>query len=430
MNLIIKLKKQYEKYPEYKNSGVEWLGKIPKVWQISKAKTFVKFKTSGVWGDDAKGDSNDLPCLRVADFDYDKFTFKKVETVRNIPKNQQWKILKKSDILIEKSGGGEKQPVGRTIIFDSNEKMVCANFIDKVEVNTNVVPKFLTYLFSVAYSVGLNLKSIKQNTGIQNLDLTNYFNESFPQPSKPDQQKIADYLDEKVELIDKIRENKKKLIELLKEKQSAVIDNELRIKNYESRKIKLKYISDINKNTLSETVASDCILKYIDIGNVNFNGIINQPEELLFKNSPSRARRIVKDKSVIIATVRTYLKAIAYFENPENNTIVSTGFAVIDAKKGINNKFLYYSVLAESFIDKVVAYSTGVSYPAISPNILGGLVVSIPGEQTQKKIVEYLDQESEKSDNLIQKIEKSINLLSEYKSSLISNVVTGKVKIS
>ena len=144
---ILKLTKKYETYPEYKDSGVEWLGKVPKDWEISKARKFISQIEPGIWGDDPKQDSNDIKCLRVADFDFDKLAYKDVETIRNYPNIPSKKILKKNDILIEKSGGGEKQPVGRAIIFNSDEIMTCANFIDIVRVKKKFCLDFLPINF-------------------------------------------------------------------------------------------------------------------------------------------------------------------------------------------------------------------------------------------------------------------------------------------
>ncbi len=210
---------------ELVDSGVEWIGKIPQSWNISKAKTFIAAEKSGVWGDEAKGDGNDLPCLRVADFDHDHLSFGSVETIRNIDPKQQYRILKDGSVLIEKSGGGEKQPVGRAIYFHSNQKMVCANFIDSIETNNRVMPKFFTYALSAAYSAGLNTKAIKQSTGIQNLDTKSYFNEQFPLPPKETQVQVIDFLDSKTSLIDQAIEQVEKSIGLLMEYRGSLIFN-------------------------------------------------------------------------------------------------------------------------------------------------------------------------------------------------------------
>src|SRR3989339_263239 len=246
---------------------------------------------------------------------------------------------------------------------------------------------------------------------------------------------------------DKSIEQKQKLIELLKEKRAAVInkavtrglDENLELVNSGVEWIgdipkvwkieKLKFVAGINRNTLSETTESDYNLKYIDIGNVDINGVKDEPEELNFASAPSRARRIVQKENIIVGTVRTYLKALAYFDNPESNLIVSTGFAVLEPTKSMVGKFIYYFVCSEKFIQKVSKWSTGVSYPAINPTTLGFLPVCIPPIDEQQKIIKYLDAQISGIEIAEEKIKKSIELLQEYKSSLVYNVVTGKVQV-
>ena len=91
----------------------------------------------------------------------------------------------------------------------------------------------------------------------------------------------------------------------------------------------LKYVATINNETLSELVDSNYLIQYIDIGNVDSTGKVDEITEYRFEDAPSRARRIVRDGDVIISTVRTYLQAIASIESPPENLIVSTGFAVV-----------------------------------------------------------------------------------------------------
>jgi type I restriction enzyme S subunit len=170
-------------------------------------------------------------------------------------------------------------------------------------------------------------------------------------------------------------------------------------------------------------------LLYVDIGNVNILWIQNEPELLYFSEAPSRARRKVKDWDTILWTVRTYLKAIAYINNPLPNLIVSTWFAVIQPQNKMDNKYLYYQLLSEAFIQKVVANSKWVSYPAINSTELWVLKILIPSIEEQKAIADYLDSSTSQIDKTIKAVGKSIDLLTEYKQSLISNVVTGKVKV-
>ena len=136
-----------------------------------------------------------------------------------------------------------------------------------------------------------------------------------------------------------------------------------------------------------------------------------------------------KKHDTIISTVRTYLKAIAYLNNIPENLIISTGFAVIEPTKNIKPKFLFYAVSSEKFIQKVIADSKGVAYPAINAPDLGQICLIVPPPQEQTAIANYLDKATAKIDKTIKLIEKKIKLLEEYKKSLIHHVVTGKVDV-
>jgi restriction endonuclease S subunit len=186
---------------------------------------------------------------------------------------------------------------------------------------------------------------------------------------------------------------------------------------------RLKNVCNINANTLPETISPDRVIRYLDIGDVAANGKQNEPTEYRFKDAPSRARRIVQDDSVAVATVRTYLKAITYFHKPEN-LIVSTGFAVLDPNKSISGKYLYYLASAEPFIQDVVRHSTGVSYPAIAPTDLGKLLTVVPPLKDQQILVGLLDTKISTIDHAIEQKYKLIDLLKEKRTAIINHAVT------
>jgi type I restriction enzyme S subunit len=191
-----------------------------------KIKHVVKSIESGVWGENPLGNSDDIRCLRVADFDYANLSFSNVETVRNNEKLSKRKILQHGDILIEKSGGGEKTPVGRAILFNSDERMVCANFVDVVRVDRNkILPDFLVFYLSILYSERINTKYIKQNTGIQNMDIKAYFGEIVSFPDLKVQKEIVDDIKKKMALFDQSIKKVQETIEFLKEFKASLISN-------------------------------------------------------------------------------------------------------------------------------------------------------------------------------------------------------------
>ena len=95
----------------------------------------------------------------------------------------------------------------------------------------------------------------------------------------------------------------------------------------------------------------------------------------------------------------------------------------------IEPKLLFYLVRSEWFISKVISKSVGVSYPGIQTEKLMSIKVLLPPISEQTQIVEYLDEQTQKIDSTIEKETQRIELLKEYRQSLISEVVTGKIDV-
>ncbi|AYY52246.1 restriction endonuclease subunit S [Acinetobacter baumannii] len=186
----------------------------------------------------------------------------------------------------------------------------------------------------------------------------------------------------------------------------------------------LKYLCTYNVEVLPETTAKDAEIQYIDIGSVSAVNGISKIETMIFKDAPSRARRIVRDGDVIVSTVRTYLEAIAPINNPPENLIVSTGFAVIRPNQYLYKSFASYCLRAKGFIKEVVARSVGVSYPAINSSDLVNIAIPSIEYAEQVKIANFLDHETTKIDHLIEKQQQLIELLKEKRQAVISHAVT------
>jgi len=187
---------------------------------------------------------------------------------------------------------------------------------------------------------------------------------------------------------------------------------------------RLKFIASINDEVLAETTDPQYEMTYVDIGGVDqYQGIVDR-EKYVFETAPSRARRKVREGDVIISTVRTYLRAIAQIEAPESNLIVSTGFAVIRTSPIFSSRYAAYALRASYFIEKIVANSVGVSYPAIDASKMSSFSASFPELMEQEAIAAFLDHETAKIDALIEKKERLIELLQEKRTALITQAVT------
>ena len=186
---------------------------------------------------------------------------------------------------------------------------------------------------------------------------------------------------------------------------------------------RLKYISTVNDDILPDSTSENKEINYIDIGSVT-TGYIQNHEQMLYGNAPSRAKRIVKHGDILVSTVRTYLKAIAPVPIEYDNYIASTGFAVIRSTVKLDSSFAKYALLSSYFVDLVESRSVGVSYPAINASEIMTFNIALPTLNEQEAIANYLDKATVKIDALIEKQTKLIELLQEKRLAVISTAVT------
>ncbi len=186
----------------------------------------------------------------------------------------------------------------------------------------------------------------------------------------------------------------------------------------------LKNVASVNDEALPENTPPDYWLRYVDIAAVDPVAGIKATQEMYFRDAPSRARRRVRHGDVIVSTVRTYLKAITRIVEPEDNLVVSTGFAVLRPRSGLESRFAGYICQSVYFIDEVISRSVGVSYPAINASDLVRIVAPVPPPEEQVGIADFLDRETARIDILIGRYERLISLLQEKRQALISHAVT------
>ena len=188
---------------------------------------------------------------------------------------------------------------------------------------------------------------------------------------------------------------------------------------------RLKYAATINDEALGEETDADYELQYVDIGNVDSAGTIHEIATHRFEDAPSRARRRVRDGDIIISCVRTYLQAISPIQEPPDNLIVSTGFAVVRPREGVLDAgFAKYALREPAFLAEVEMRSVGVSYPAINASDLAAIPVFLPPKNKQRGIADYLDRETARLDGLVAAKERVLGLLAEKRRALITRAVT------
>ncbi|OEE37042.1 restriction endonuclease subunit S [Vibrio ordalii] len=155
----------------------------------------------------------------------------------------------------------------------------------------------------------------------------------------------------------------------------------------------------------------DCSFTYIDVGAINKEmGLIESAEILEAEAAPSRARKLVKEGTVIYSTIRPYLLNIAVVDRtifPE--PIASTAFAIIHPFEGILSSFVYRYLRSPSFVSYVESVQTGVAYPAINDKQFFSGVIPIPPTEEQHRIVAKVDELMALCDQLEQQTEASLD---------------------
>jgi len=429
--------KELKPYSEYKDSGVDWLGDVPKEWKIDRIKWTVSCCRNGIWGGEPDG-SNDLICIRVADFDRTRFRVKLDEpTIRSItPSERKDRLLNNGDLLLEKSGGGEKQPVGTVMLYNHNMEAVCSNFIARMPVVNGFNANFLVYIHAHLYSGRVNVRSIKQTTGIQNLDAMAYLNELIAYPSTAEQQAIVDFLDRRTGEIDDVITKKERLIELLREKRTALIsravtkglnpDTEMKDsgidwlgkvpKHWEVKRLK-RCVELINQKTDKPK------LPYIGLENIeSWTGYLIGDIEAY---QPEGASNLFTSSDILFGKLRPYLAKVLA---PEVKGRCSSELIVLRPKK-VNREYLFYYCLSDAFVRIADSSTFGAKMPRADWRFIGMMVIPRAPIHEQKEIVSFLDSETAKLDKLISKNQQLIDKLQEKRTALISAAVTGKIDV-
>ena len=146
------------------------------------------------------------------------------------------------------------------------------------------------------------------------------------------------------------------------------------------------------KQTRDPRKTPDEAFRYIDVSSVsNESYRVQGWKERKGREAPSRARKVVKARDTLFATVRPYLRNIAQVPSHLDGEICSTGFCVIRAKPGkADPDYLFYVALSDTFVARIVAQQRGSSYPAVSDKVVLNQLIPLPPLPEQRRIAHVL----------------------------------------
>ncbi|MDY0056737.1 MAG: hypothetical protein RBS46_10620 [Methyloversatilis sp.] len=448
----------FPKYAAYKDSGIEWLGEVPAHWRIDRLKASIETCRNGIWGEEAQEDGNDIPCVRVADFDRRKLRVELSEpTIRNVTeKERNGRVLRRGDLLLEKSGGGEKQPVGCVVLYDDMRPAVCSNFVARMVLAPGQDPSYWRYVHAAAYAVRLPIGSINQTSGIQNLDQARYFNEPVAFPPKPEQAAIATFLDRETAKIDALVEEQRRLIELLKEKRQAVISQAVTKgldPNVPMKDSGVEWLGKVPAHWLVCTLrrvissieqgwspecdaypADDQSWGVLKAGCVN-HGVFNPAEN---KSLPQTLTPVpeyeVHSGDILVSRASgspELVGSAALVGETRSKLMLSDKIFRVHLTLHMVNAFFVWAMNGKALRDQIERALSGGNGLAnnLPQSAMLAFLVAVPPIDEQQLIASAVEHSVRKCDALIAQAACAVDLLLERRSALISAAVTGKIDV-
>lgn len=452
---------RYSPYPAYKPSRLPWLAEIPNEWGIHRLKWSVTGCDNGVWGEEPDGGEDDIVCLRVADFDRNSLRVSTSSlTVRSVDARQRGsRKINKHDLLLEKSGGGEKQLVGCVVHFDHDFDAVCSNFVARMVVAAGLSPRFWSYVHAALYAGKLNYLAIKQTTGIQNLDSGEYLNTLVAYPSEVEQVQIAAFLDWKTGQIDALIAKKQALIEKLEEKRLAVITQAVtkgldpsaplqdsgiswlgKVPSHWLLNMKLGFLAASERNSFvngpfgSDLLTSELVNEGVpviysgDVKAINFQRKSNKYVTEAKAQDLEFCR--VDGGDILLAKVGDPPGDACVYPIDEQSAVVTQDVVRIrldtDTSDSDFLSFLLISALGRHLVKLVSVEATRGRFSLAD---LKSLRFPVPYLQEQKQIAKYLKEKLKRVESVISVNETAIARLTEYRTALITATTTGQIDV-
>ena len=424
------------RYESYKDSGVEWLGEVPSHWNLIPNKYIFKLRKNVVG-------------KRSSEYDLLSLSLKGV--IKRDMENPEGKFPAEFDTYQEVKEGDfifclfDVEETPRTVGLSSYHGMITgANTIFE----TNNVDKKFIYYFYLSLDSDKRLKPLYK--GLRNtISKETFFSFNTFIPPLSEQQKIAQFLDDKTAKIDQAVDLAEKQIALLKEHKQILIQNavtrglnpDVPLKDSGVEWIgqvpehwdvkKLKYLAKLSPSKSEITCNHEESCSFIPMEKLKLNTLILD-EIKQIKNVYS-AYTYFRDEDLLIA------KVTPCFENKNfaiaKNLVNSIGFGsseiyVLRAYNNLFNKFLFYRLQEQNLMEIAISKMSGTGgLKRVPSEFINNFQLALPPLCEQQKIADYLDTQTAKIDQAIALKTAHIEKLKEYKSVLINDVVTGKVRV-
>lgn len=394
------------KYDKYKSVSLPWVNEIPEHWEIIRNKNIFMEKKKSVGSQFEKYKLLSLSLKGVIE--------RNLEDGGKFPASfEKYTIVNPKDLVFCLFDIDETP---RTIGISKIEGMITSAY--NIMAVKKDCAKYMYYFYLyLDFIKGLKpyYSSLRKTV---NIDTFNSFKILIP-PIK-EQEQIVNYLDWKINDIDRLIQLEKEKIKELNQIMQFAIDSRYKILNIEDTTdmgIKIKFLANQITQRSSESrryIALENIISKKGMLNISFN-------ELEFNSDGI----LVEKDMVIFGKLRPYLaKAIVI----ENKAVCSSEFLVLKPHK-VLPLYLKYLMLSSKFIDLVDSSTYGTKMPRVNADFILNLKIVVPDLSEQKEIVERILEHENEVNKAIEIILRKIISMEYLKQSLISEVVTGKIDV-
>jgi len=442
-----------KRYEKYKDSGIEWIGEIPEHWKVRKLKYLITNNDGGVWGNDG----GNLYVLRSTEINVDgSWNYENEPAKRDLSDSEFNKsILKEGDLLITKSSGSELH-IGKTGFVNrkiANMKCCFSNFMQRIRPKNNQNSNLLFhYLNSNLAREQYNYLS-NTTTGLANLSAEIIANVLVPNPPTLDEQiAIANYLDQKTAEIDELIKQKVALLLLFEEEKTAIInhavtkgiDHNVKLKDSKIEWLgeipehweikKLKYVAEANPSNIDKKTKDDEIeiflCNYIDVYKKDF--INSEIDFMKATASESQIEKFILRKGDVIATKDS--ETPADIGNPalvvEDFDNVVCGYHLTHIKPyAVKGEYLFRYFKSRFLKSYFEVSANGITRYGLGVDKFNSSPILIPPIEEQQNIIDFIKEETKVIERKVELAENLIEQLKQYKTALISEVATGKIKV-
>jgi type I restriction enzyme, S subunit len=443
--------RRWKPYPAYKNSGLQWLGKIPEHWKVKRVKAITSTHKQGYYAEQAYVDDG-VKLARITDIDdsanvsFDNMPFADVSS-----KDERAFAVEKGDFLFARSG-----TIGRFGLVLQPERSVFASYLIRFRFR-ECDPSFLRFAFS-SHFFKESLISTLHGGANQNVHAENIKERFLAVPTPLEQRSIAGFLDRETVKIDALVAKKERLIELLREKRAALITRAVTkglpstgsgqaTPNVPMKDSAVEWLGEIpahwqvkrlkflvsfygggtpSKDNLSYWIGD---IPWVSPKDMNAELVTDSEEHITEEAVKSSATRLVQEGAVLLVVRSGILKHSIPVAINARGVALNQDMKALVPKLLIKAHYLKYLVAGHQEALLVEWRKAGATVESIEHDLLVNSYVPVPPVSEQVSIIDCLDNETTQIDALITKIREGIEKLKEYRTALISAAVTGKIDV-